>query len=137
MIKRILPILLLLAACDGADPTTGNPSLDFRSEPQDGARAVLTPRFEPGTGAVKVSGTFTAPCSAQEISGDLAVRGTTLLLTVSLVPHEPCFHVISYLGYEATVSGLAPGVHRVRVVYDYSAGGGQALEAGEATLRVH
>jgi hypothetical protein len=135
MIKRLLPVLLVLAACDGSDPTSSNARLDFETVEQDGARAVLTPHFESVPGGVRVTGVFSTPCINDRATAALTASGSRLVLTVSRVPSEACFTAIGYIGYTATVSGLRPGEHRVRVVYNYGSSGG-IHQAGEAAVDV-
>jgi hypothetical protein len=131
---KLIPIFLLLAACDGIHPTAENAVLDFQTSSQEGARAVLTPRFEPGTGEMTVSGVLSTPCMNQDLGGEIATSGRAIGLTVRVLASSGCLPAIGYVGYTARISGLPEGAYGVRVVY--AAEDGRTLEAGTALVRV-
>lgn len=135
MKKLLLSLALLLAACDGSHPAAADAHLEFLTEPQMGARDVLTPRFEPGDGALTVSGTISTPCLNQHVAGALQGSGAAITLTVTVLPPSACLTAIGYVGYSARIVNLPAGTYHVRVVY--APGDGRApLEAGEARVRV-
>ncbi|HEX6036529.1 hypothetical protein [Longimicrobium sp.] len=134
--KPLLPVLLLaLAACDGAHPAAAGAHLDFLTERQDNARAEAMPRFEPGNGALTVTGTMATPCLGQQVGGALRSTGDGIALTVTVLPLPACPTAIGYVGYTARISNLPPGTYNVRVLYA-PAPGETSLEAGRAQVRV-
>jgi hypothetical protein len=134
--RPLLPFLLLaLAACEGAHPAAAGARLEFRTERQDGARAEVTPRFEPGDGALTVTGTIATPCLGQQVDGALRSTGGGIALTVTVLPLPACPTAIGYVGYTARIGNLPPGTYDVRVLYA-PAPGETSLEAGRAQVRV-
>lgn len=109
-------------------------ALDFQTTQLDGQPAGFTPRFDGGAGALTVSGTLSTPCIGQPVGGALDAGGAELVLTVQPRPVDGCLTAIGYRAYTARVTGLEPGVYRVRVVYP--ARGENGIVAGQADVRV-
>lgn len=131
--RTLLPCVLLLAAC-GGHPSASGARLDFQTTVVDGQPAEFAPRFDGGAGALTVSGTMATPCLDQPVDGALEADGAELVLTVQPRPVDGCLTAIGYRAYTARVTGLQPGVYRVRVLYP--ARGENVIVAGQADVRV-
>jgi len=130
MIKRLLPVALLLAACAGPGSTGPEPRLDFRSED---VQVPSELRFEGGVGEASVSGVFHAGHASARIKGELSARGEVLELRVRLVS-DGVLPMVDQVPWAARVTGLQPGLYRLRVIYDYR--DDMVEEVGEQTVPV-
>ena len=132
--KKLLPLLLLLAACS-ENPTASGAELAFDVARQEGSRAVLTPRFEPAAGGLHVSGTMSTSCFNQQPEGELEAGGRFIVLRVrAVLPGDACLTMAGHWEYTARVTGLAEGVYQVRVLYHGVEP--EPVEAGAAWVRV-
>lgn len=116
--KKLLPFLLLLAACDGSHPTAADAVLDFRTEPGEGADAVRRPSFDGGDGELTVSGTVNTPCQSQPVEGELTGDGAAVVLRVRVRELGICLPAVDYVRYTARVTGLTDGTYVVRVLHE-------------------
>lgn len=132
--KKLLPILLCLAACDGDNGVAARAQLDFRSEAVEGGGAVVPPSFYVDTRAMLIEGTLSTPCSTQPVQGRLSGSGVGLVLRVQVLSANVCLPAVGYVRYSAHVTGLENATYDVRVVYEYPTG--EPQEAGTARVRV-
>ena len=132
--KRLLPLLLLLAACGEPTASADGARLEFRT--RDGIEASEL-RIEGGTGEALASGVFTSGSSSARLAGELSHTGGELVLRVRLLS-SGVLPMGDRVPWSARVTRLQPGLHHVRVLYDYTADGdgGSVWDVGEATVRV-
>ena len=134
MKKLLLPLLLLLAACDGGGLVADSAVLDFQSEREQGTRAVVSPGFQAEEGGMTISGVVTTPCVATAIGG--AIEGSGAEVELKLWSLGGCLTAIDYVRYTARITGLPQGTYTAKVTYDYRGDGGERQELGTARVRV-
>lgn len=132
--KKLLPFLLLLAACDGSSPTAADAVLDFRTEPGESADAMRMPSFDGGEGELAVSGTVNTPCQSQSVAGELTGDGAAVVLRVRVLEAGICLPAVDYVRYTARITGLTDGTYVVRVLHERE--GYEPREAGMALVGV-
>lgn len=92
-----------------------------------------------GEGVVTVRGTIPTPNPCHRLRGVASEEGgaLTLVIEATVPPDVGCIAVLATLEYTATVRGVGPGRHPVRVVHRYPATGWDEarLDAGVVQVR--
>ncbi len=158
MVRMPLVMLLALAACStagGPAPASGGgggPRVELTSrrlesgptltDPGPGA-SPAAPAAETGTraegeaGAIVVQGRMQTPDPCRRLSGTVEAAGGQVTLRVDAAREgEMCTQVIAAFGYDARITGLAPGTYRLRVVHAYPGTGWDARTALEQSVTV-
>jgi hypothetical protein len=146
MIRTALALLVGLAACaqgGGGGPQESraaptSPGLDFSARLLSG-EDVSEPsaRVAGGAGRITVEGRLSAPDPCQKVTGALEGSGTDLTLRVSVAATgEGCIQMIAAFGYTGTLTGLAPGTYRLRVVHTYPGTGWETRTVADERVAV-
>lgn len=131
----LLPALLLAACARGGageTPESGRsaapdgaaaPTLEFSARELPAGEEVSQPSASAsgGEGRITVQGRLSAPDPCRRVRGSLGTEGEALVLRVEVAPGEGemCIQRIAAFAYDATLRGVAPGTHLLRVVHAY------------------
>ncbi len=147
MIRTAMALLVGLAACakgGTSEPresraAPGAPALEFSARELPAGEDVAQPsaRLTGGAGRITVEGRLSTPDPCRKVTGALEGSGTDLTLRVSVTATgDMCIQRIAAFGYIGTLTGLAPGTYRLRVVQTYPGTGWETHTVADERVTV-
>lgn len=125
----LVPLAVAITACLPADPLTGPGAavrLHFEATPADHGKWMEEPEIsvEGTDGGIIVEALMSAPNPCRRFDAKAAGAGDAIVLDVDVRPlGGGCYSIIGTFEYDAVLSGLAPGTHRLVIRHTMHATG--------------